>query len=341
LLLLHRNFGLRILLIVGVCRYFRFLRIRGGRFFLTCRLLEKFETEAKNDEKNLGFMIDNNLDANTLKWMQENTKQCPFCSVVVQKHNGCYCMTCKQCSKSWCWLCSEAWLPTHQNHFKCTKYNAGGSQLTNKPRHKDKDTFRSRLELERLAHYCRLYQEQTKAIQTETNPDLKAQDENKIKSLKTEYESLDTSFIQAGRQALRKCREILKYSYIHTYYTSSKSKIHQVSEYLQDNLEIAIERLAQSLDKSPIETYPPEIRKLTKLAILASESLLQHMITNTEKLDKLTRVKPPKEIKEKKKSPSPNSKKPESLTNSNKQDSQSEVSMEQQQQQEIDPIVVI
>jgi len=291
-------------------------------------------------------MIDNNLDANTLKWMQENTKQCPFCNVVVQKHNGCYCMTCKQCSKSWCWLCSEPWLPTHQNHFKCTKYNAGGSQLTNKPRHKDKDTFRSRLELERLAHYCRLFQEQTKAIQAESNPELRAQDENKIKSLKTEYESLDTSFIQNGRQALRKCREILKYSYLYTYYTSSKSKSHQVGEHLQDNLEIAIERLAQSLDKSPIETYPPEVRKLTKLSCLAAESLLQHLVINTEKVDKLTRVKPPKEVKEKRK-PTASSKKAD-IANPAHQlpqrlDSQSELIEPQQvpPQQDIDPIVVI
>jgi hypothetical protein len=224
--------------------------------------------------------------------MQENTKQCPFCSVVVQKHHGCYCMTCKQCSKAWCWLCGDAWYPTHGNHFKCTKYNAGGSQLTNKPRHKDKDTFRSRLELERLAHYCRLFQEQTKAILTESTQEIKSQDEHKIKSLKTECEYLDTSFILNGRLELRKCREILKYSYIHTYYTPSKSKTHQVSEYLQSNLEMAIESLSQGLDKSPIETYPPEIRKLTKLATLAGESLLQHMVTNQEKVDKLIRPKP-------------------------------------------------
>jgi ariadne-1 len=266
---------------------------------ITCKLLEKFEEEAKNDEKNLGFMIDNNLDANTLKWMQDNTKQCPFCSVVVQKHNGCYCMTCKQCSQSWCWLCAEAWYPSHSNHFRCTKFNAGGSQLTNKPRHKDKDTFRSRLELERLAHYCRLYQEQTKAIQTEALPELKAQDENKIKNLKSEVETLDTSFIQNGRLILKKCREILKYSYIYTYYTPSKSKIHQVSEYLQSNLETAIERLAQALDKPPIETFPPEIRKLTKLSAQAADSLLQHQVTNNERVDKLIRPKPIKEPKKK------------------------------------------
>lgn len=264
---------------------------------ISCKLVEKFEEAAKNDEKNLGFMIDNNLDANTLKWMQENTKQCPFCSVVVQKHNGCYCMTCKQCSKSWCWLCAEPWYPTHQNHFKCTKYNAGGSQLTNKPRYKDKSTYRSRLELERLAHYCRLFQEQTKAIQVESN--LEEQDRNKVKSLKTEYESLDTSFIQNGRLELRKCRETLKYSYIFTYYIPSKSNVHQVCEHLQDNVEIAIERLAQALDKSPQETFPPEIRKLTKLATLASESLLQYILNNNERVDKIIKPKPVKEPKKK------------------------------------------
>jgi len=240
-------------------------------------------------------MIENNLDANTLKWMQENTKQCPFCNVVVQKHNGCYCMTCKQCNQCWCWLCRDPWVPTHQNHFKCTKYNAGGSQLSNKPRHKDKDTFKNRIQLERLAHYCRLFQEQSKAIQLESNPELKEQDDKKVKALKAEFESLDVSFISEGRLQLKKCRETLKYSYVHTYFLKSRTTSHKVVEYLQENLEMSIEKLAQVLDKPIQETFPPEIRKLTKVATLALNGLLQQLLSDTEKVDRIIKPKPQKE----------------------------------------------
>jgi len=66
-------------------------------------------------------------------------------------------------------------------------------------------------------------------------------------------------------------------------------------EYLQENLEISIERLAQVLDKPIQETFPPEIRKLTKVATLALNGLLQQLLSDTEKVDRIVKPKPQKE----------------------------------------------
>jgi len=106
---------------------------------------------------------------------------------------------------------------------------------------------------------------------------------------------LDTSFISDGRLQLKKCRETLKYSYVHTYFLKSRTTSHKVIEYLQENLEISIEKLAQVLDKPIHETFPPEIRKLTKVAKLALNGLLQQLLSDTEKVDRIVKPKPQKE----------------------------------------------
>jgi len=69
-------------------------------------------------------------DIRTLKWVQENTKQCPGCKNPIEKNDGCFMMTCSKCRFQFCWLCLSAW-STHSNHFQCAKFPQG--QLTNKP----------------------------------------------------------------------------------------------------------------------------------------------------------------------------------------------------------------
>lgn len=50
---------------------------------------------------------------------KENTKQCPFCLVWIEKNNGCKHMTCNHCQSEFCWLCLGDW-KTHGNGF-CPK----------------------------------------------------------------------------------------------------------------------------------------------------------------------------------------------------------------------------
>jgi len=88
----------------------------------------------KWDEKN------SSGDVLSLKWMQENTKQCPKCKNPIEKNDGCFQMTCSQCHHQFCWLCRGDWF-THGDHFKCNKYTDG--QLQNKPEFRggDKNSY--------------------------------------------------------------------------------------------------------------------------------------------------------------------------------------------------------
>jgi len=82
-------------------------------------------------------------------------------------------------------------------------------------------------------------------------------------------------FIQ-GRLTVKKCRESLKFSYVHSYYSLSQEEDH-ILNYLQSSLSMCIEKLAQSLQK-PAETIsPPEVRKSTRIAIIALENVLAHI----------------------------------------------------------------
>lgn len=54
-------------------------------------------------------------EAETLKWLQENTRNCPKCNAVIEKSGGCNKLTCRNvsCYYKFCWVCLEAWTPGH------------------------------------------------------------------------------------------------------------------------------------------------------------------------------------------------------------------------------------
>jgi len=89
---------------------------------------------------------------------------------------------------------------------------------------------------------------------------------------------------------------------VHSYFLKSRTTSHKVIEYLQENLEFAIEKLAQALDKPIEETYPPEIRKLTKVATQALNGVVQQLLSDTEIVDRVVKPKPQKEKSKKAKS---------------------------------------
>jgi len=234
-----------------------------------CKAVEQFSQEAADDE-NLKFMIDNQLDGETLKWMHENTKQCPFCNVSVQKNDGCYMMTCGSCHKQWCWLCRDPW-ETHPEHFKCNKYNVGQEQLKDKPAYQDDEAYKKRLALQELAKFFQFYHEQAQNITLEDKKENKDNDKEKIKELRSELGSFDISFIPDGRLTIKKCRETLKYSYVHAYFTREQKD--HLLDYLQQSLGMCVERLAQTLQKPANQISAPDVRKSTKVALAAWENL--------------------------------------------------------------------
>uniref|UniRef100_G3MS40 RBR-type E3 ubiquitin transferase n=1 Tax=Amblyomma maculatum TaxID=34609 RepID=G3MS40_AMBMU len=44
----------------------------------------------------------------TLDWIEENSRKCPHCHLVIEKLDGCNKMTCRRCGKHFCWICMVA-----------------------------------------------------------------------------------------------------------------------------------------------------------------------------------------------------------------------------------------
>uniref|UniRef100_A0A6B2L1M1 RBR-type E3 ubiquitin transferase n=1 Tax=Arcella intermedia TaxID=1963864 RepID=A0A6B2L1M1_9EUKA len=252
---------------------------------LTCEEVANFMSEAEKNPE-LKYLVDNDLDAETLKWMHENTKECPFCNVTIQKNDGCFCMTCSSCHKQWCWLCKESW-STHSGHFRCSKYGVGENGLKNTAEHNDKDLLKKRLELEKLLTVFKAYKSNSDGggVLIDEN------DKKRMESILKEWESFDISFIPEAKKTIKKCKESLKYTQMFLFVHKGKNRA--IGEYLYEILQTAVGRLSQSLDKDPLLIKAPEVRKCTNLCLLALENLLAFVTEDTE-LTVNTKKKKPK-----------------------------------------------
>jgi len=178
--------------------------------------------------------------------MQSHTKECPFCGVSVQKNEGCYCMTCSNCSRQWCWMCKEDFSTHTKGHFKCTKYNTGEFALRDSPQHQDRKLFQQRIRLQKLAKYYKSYNKQTSSINLENTNQIRKIDADVITAITTEISSLDVTFIPNARLEIKKCREALKYSFVVLFFMKGKKSLKMV-QFMQENLSIAIEKLLSVL----------------------------------------------------------------------------------------------
>jgi ariadne-1 len=96
---------------------------------------------------------------------------CPKCKICIEKNDGCFQMTCRQCRFQWCWLCCEDW-KTHSDHFSCTKYK--GTKVSNKPQFQSQETHQEALD--RYLHYYNLYNNHLNSLKHEDKTREKARE---------------------------------------------------------------------------------------------------------------------------------------------------------------------
>jgi len=98
-----------------------------------------------------------NDDSETGHWLGANTKDCPRCSVLVEKNGGCNHMTCRQCSHEWCWMCNKPW-KGHTDYYSCAKYEKIQKKKAEKEKNKKnkKQSKQEQVEAEREAKTYRL-----------------------------------------------------------------------------------------------------------------------------------------------------------------------------------------
>lgn len=207
---------------------------------------------------------DNAINA---KWLSENTKPCPGCKTHIEKNDGCFAMTCSKCRYMFCWLCLSNW-NTHSNHFKCSKF--GNTTVTNKPMYMD-DNKPEIAEYQTVdTHYYVRYQEYNRALELESENWKKTI--ATINEIKTNYSSVDPSFLVEAHKQLQRCRRILTFTFAHLGMHNDP-----IIQSFCEPLEMVVEKLAQQTERVPSfhELDRSNVRKLTKIAKKTLENFLE------------------------------------------------------------------
>jgi len=168
---------------------------------ISCSQLKVWD--AKNEE---------DKDAASLKLITAIAKPCPKCGIQVDRVDGCNHMTCQKCRHEWCWQCRGAWLDHGKNtggFYFCNKYQFSDAFKD------DQDADRLREEHNRFLHYYNgfyvnkkaedSYQTMMKAISEKANP-------------YKDHSGGDPQFLFEALETLKRCRHILKYTYIYGYF---------------------------------------------------------------------------------------------------------------------------
>eukprot|EP00794_Sanderia_malayensis_P007348 gene7349-8167_t len=86
---------------------------------------ERAKLEQRYGKKNLKYLLEESVSE---KWIKDNAKKCPYCSVIIQRSEGCNKMTCYKCHNNFCWLCMQKL----DKSSPYTHYNTLGSRCNQK-----------------------------------------------------------------------------------------------------------------------------------------------------------------------------------------------------------------
>jgi len=225
-----------------------------------------------------------NDDSETGHWLGANTKDCPRCTVFVEKNGGCNHMTCRQCGHEWCWMCMKPW-KGHTDYYSCVRYEKAQKKKAEKEKTKKgkKQSKLEQIEAEREAKRCALERYltfYTKYLdfdaKLKNSPQVREKAQSKIKVLQSEQSTLaEVKFIETSTEMVLECQNVLKYSYVYSYYLENDSPEKHIFVFLQEELEKTTQELVDILDSQSILRRRKETVDLAKLAQTKKDNLIR------------------------------------------------------------------
>jgi len=228
-------------------------------------------------------------DSETFNWKTVNCRECPKCTVAVEKNGGCNHMTCRQCKYEWCWVCMRSW-KGHNDFYSCNRFEKEmlaqqkGKRSKSKRKKIEDEKERKRAALDRYLHYYERFVNHDNSRKLEV--ELRATALAKMREMHdVDSTWAQVQFIEKSVAELQDCRSVLKYTYVFAYYFLEDGKQRNTGmakdlfEYLQEDLEKTTERLSEiieeTLKSSEIEhAHKLESINLTNLAKTKRENLL-------------------------------------------------------------------
>ncbi|KAJ4462630.1 putative E3 ubiquitin-protein ligase arih1 [Paratrimastix pyriformis] len=170
-------------------------------------------------------------DSETANFMAVFTKECPKCKVVIYKDEGCQYMRCPRCHHAFCWLCLGSF--DHVDH-KCNRYQAEAGDS-------------ARAELHKFSHFFDRFSNHKRSKELELK--LVAQAPNRMAELLRERGGVQShhEYVMEAAKQLQEARAMLMNTYIYGFFLPPE--VHRdLFEFLQADLEQAVERLSQVLE---------------------------------------------------------------------------------------------
>ncbi|CAN6291740.1 unnamed protein product [Urochloa humidicola] len=213
-------------------------------------------------------------DAENLKWLLVNAKNCPKCFKAIVKIDGCNLMTCT-CGQHFCWLCGGATGVAHTwtsiSGHSCNRFEEVEKKVDNAKR-----------QLRRYEHYYKRFQNHGDSSKTEREklgPAI-AERVGKLEAQDSVLRDKDASWLTNAHRSLLWCRQVLARSYVFAYYMfdgeetrtrpperSSLSMVQRQNlfEDYQEQVEGNVERLSELLG-TDVAGLPEEQIKQAKVA---------------------------------------------------------------------------
>lgn len=207
-------------------------------------------------------------------WILKNTKDCPKCSIPIQKDRGCFLIACRRCRHQFCWLCCGDW-STHPDHFACAKFGDTGTK--DEPEWRDQTLISDeRVVKAKEARHYTMFQEHDRASKFET--EAKGRIEKHLASLQdrtAEFYFYNVDFVRDAYAVMFAVRYFLKYTYVFSLF-SVESPETLMFQHQQSQLERLAEKLSALLEPDANGEHKAfDTERVKSLSNLARSSLMK------------------------------------------------------------------
>lgn len=181
------------------------------------------------------------IESENLNWVLSHTKECPKCSVNIEKDGGCNHMICSSCKYEFCWICEGDWAPHGNSFYQCTLYKNDENNNTKNP---IMDVNKS---LKKYTFYYKMFNEHE--VSAKLDWKLGQNVGNKVKELqeKMGISWIEGQFLTESIRMLNEGRTALKWSFAVAFYSDASHNLTKIFIDNQSLLSKAVEDLSELL----------------------------------------------------------------------------------------------
>ncbi|CCK69271.1 E3 ubiquitin-protein ligase HEL1 KNAG_0C01580 [Huiozyma naganishii CBS 8797] len=210
------------------------------RFCFSCA----FEIHAPADCNVTALWVNKSRkESANLNWVLSNTKECPKCSVNIEKDGGCNHMVCSGCKYEFCWICERDWTPHGKSFYQCTLYKSDD----------DKKNAKTSLEvaaktLKKYTFYYKMFNAQEESAKLDWTLGQAVGAKVRLLQEKMGVSWIEGQFLAESVRTLYEGRTALKWSFAVAYYSDASHNLTKIFVDNQSLLSAAVEDLSELLE---------------------------------------------------------------------------------------------